>query len=178
MTTAQEVKCFTSAASYLKGPEGFKTLPAFINSRWTLAGDQRDDRIRVFGSKLLRRLDSMGMPFYPQVGLMSLKTARQRYVTGLDPWEPMMNPYLDGVAIKFAHVIESELPARCWVLFAEVAFDVARLAQISVMWGGFSDWHIPGLFCLWDGQTPDGWRVDARTYRSRTSVKLDYRSEG
>lgn len=172
---AKTVRCFTSAAAFMKGPAGFQTLPAFLNSRWTLAGDQRDERMRLFGQKLLRRLDKMGMPFYPRVGLMDLKTARQRFVTGADPWEPMLNPYLDGTGIQFAHVFEPELPGRCWILFAEVAFDVARLAQIPVMWGGFADHCNPGLFVTYPGAVPDGWRVDDRTYGVRNRGKLDYR---
>lgn len=170
---AEAVRCYTSAAAFMKGPAGFETLPAFSNSRWTLAGDQRDERMRLFGAKLLRRLDKMGMPFFPEVGLMDLKTARQRYVTGVDPWEPMLNPYLDGTGIKFRHVFEEHLPAKCWALFAEVAFDVARLAQIPVMWGGFSDWSIPGLFATYPGAVPDGWRVDDRTYGVRHRGKLE-----
>lgn len=171
---AEAVRCFTSAAAFMKGPVGFQTLPAFLNARWTLAGEQRDERMRLFGRKLLKRLDGMGMPFYPRVGLMELKTARQRYVTGTDPWEPMINPYLDGSGIEFAHVFEPELPGRCWILFAEIAFDVANLAQIPVMWGGFSDWSNPGLFVIYDGATPDGWRVDDRTYKVRGRGKIDY----
>ena len=174
MQTEKQAKCFSSAAALMKGPEGFRTLPAFYNARWSVAGEQRDERMRLFGRKLLARLDGMDMPFYAQVGLMDLKTARQRYVTQTDPWSPMTNPYLDGVAISFKHVFEDELPPRCWILFAEIGFDVARLAQIPVMWGGFSDWPLPGLFCLWDGSTPDGWRVDQRTYKCRTGGKLDY----
>lgn len=172
---AEAVRCFTSAAAHLKGPEGFQFLPAFSNARWTLAGDQRDERMRTFGAKLLRRLDGMGMPFYPRVGLMELKQARQRYVTGVDPWEPMLNPYLDGTGIEFAHVFhQRELPPKCWILFAEIAFDVARLAQIPVMWGGFSEWMNPGLFVTYPGAVPDGWRVDDRTYGVRKRGKLDY----
>ena len=174
MLQEKQAKCFSSAAALMKGPEGFRTSPAFLNSRWTLAGDQRDERMRLFGRKLLARLDGMDMPFFPQVGLMDQKTARQRYVTGTDPWQPMLSPYLDGVAIKFKHVFEDALPNRCWILFAEIAFDVARLAQIPVMWGGFADFHEPGLFCIWNGQTPDGWRVDTRTYKCRVGGKLDY----
>ena len=140
MASESVANCYSSAASFLKGPPGFKSSAAFVNSRWTLAGDQQDERIRLFGQKLLRRLDGMEMPFYPEVGLMDLKTARQRYVTGVDPWEPMMNPFLDGHAIKFRHVFhaDADLPPKCWVLFAEIGFDVARLAQIPVMWGGFA----------------------------------------
>lgn len=171
---AETVRCFSSAAAFMKGPAGFETLPAFLNARWSLAGEQRDERIRLFGRKLLQRLDMMGMPFYPRVGLMELKTARMRYVTGADPWEPMLNPYLDGTGIEFAHVFEPDLPGKCWILFAEVAFDVARLAQIPVMWGGFSEWVNPGLFVTYDGALPNGWRVDDRTYKVRDRGKLDY----
>lgn len=169
-----DVRCYSSAAAFMKGPAGFKTLPAFVNSRWTLAGDQRDEKMRLFGRKLLSRLDGMDMPFYPRVGLMDLKTARQRYVTGVDPWEPMLSPYLDGSAIQFAHVFEPHLPARCWNLFAEIAFDVARLASIPVMWGGFADHYNPGLFAIYNGAVPDGFRVDNRTYGVRNRGKLDF----
>lgn len=168
-----EVRCYSSAALAMKGPEGFETSPAFCNARWTLSGQQRNEQIREFGRKLLLRLDGMQMPFYPQVGLIDLPTARYRWVTGVDPWEPMMNPYLDGVAINFAHVFETELHPLCWNLFAEIGFDVARLAQIPVMWGGFAEWKLPGLFCLYDGAVPDGWRVDSRTYGVRNRVKIE-----
>ena len=167
------VKCFSSAAERMKGPAGYQTSPAFLDARWTAKGDQRDERIRLFGHKLLRRLDSMDMPFKVVAGLMDQRTARQRFVTDVDPWPPMMNPFLDGVAIEFAHVFEQELHPLCWQLFAEVGYDVARLAQIPVLWGGFSDWKRPGLWMVYRGQVSDGWRVDARTYGVRGRVKLD-----
>lgn len=168
------VRCYTSAAAAMKGPGGFQTLPAFLNSRWTLAGDQRDERMRLFCRKLLARLDGMSMPFYPEVGLMDRRTAQHRYVTGLDPWTPVLNPYLDGSAVKFRHVFEDTLHPRCWVLFAEIGFDVARLAQVQVMWGGFSDYCEPGLWMIYPGATPDGWRVDNRTYKVRNRGEIPY----
>lgn len=174
MQTLESIKCFSSAAAFMKGPAEFKTLPAFSQLRWTLAGDQRDERMRLFCRKLLSRLDGMQMPFYPAVGLMDLRTAQHRYVTGLDPWSPVMSPYLDGTAIKFAHVFHSQLHAKCWILFAEIGFDVARLAQIKVMWGGFCDVPEPGLWMLYPDAVPTGWRVDNRTYGVRNRGKHDY----
>lgn len=165
---------YSEAAAILKGPAGFETLPAFSNSRWTLAGEQRDERMRLFCRKLLARLDKMAWPFFPEVGLMDVKTARHRYVTNVDPWSPMESPYLDGTAVNFRHVFRDDMPPKCWVLFAEVGFDVARLAQISVMWGGFSDHRKPGLWMIYPGAVPNGWRVDDRTYKVRNRGKLDY----
>ena len=142
------------------------TSPAFANSRWTLAGDQRREEMRPFCRKLLKRLDGMGMPFYPAVGLMDQRTARHRYVTGLDPWPPMDNPFLDGAAIRFAHCVhEDRLDARSWYLFAEVGFDVARLARTPVLWGGFvHSAPDPGMFMLYEPPVRPGWHVDNRTY--------------
>lgn len=116
----------------------------------------------------------MDMPFYPAVGLMSHKVAQQRYVTGTDPWPPILSPFLDGVAIEFRHCVQDELPRRCWWLFAEIAFDVARLAQTPIMWGGFADVARPGLLCLYTGGVPDGWRIDRRTYGTKVKHELDY----
>lgn len=169
-----EARCFSSAAAIMKGPPGFQTSAAFRDKRWTLQGDQRDERMRLFCRKLLLRLDGMGMPFYPAVGLMDLPRARQRYVTGADPWKPAESPFLDGVAIEFAHVFDLELPPRCWILFAEIGFDVAKLAQIPVMWGGFAEVNRPGMWHVYDGVTPSGWRVDDRTYKVRKRGRLDY----
>lgn len=170
----REVRCYSSAVDAMKGPAGFMTLPAFTNSRWTLAGDQRDETMRLFCRKLLSRLDKMGLPFYPQVGLMDQRTAQHRYVTGVDPWAPMANPYLDGCAVKFAHVFEQHLHPRCWALFAEIGFDVARLMQAQMLWGGFSDHNEPGLWMTYPGATPDGWRVDNRTYKMRNRGLIPY----
>lgn len=173
------VRCFSSAAEFMKGPDGYFTSPAFSNLRWSLAGEQRDERMRLFTRKLLRRLDQMNIPFYAAGGLIDLKTARHRFVTGLDPWEPMNNPYLDGTAARFEHCIHGKsLDRRSWWLFAEIAFDVARLAQTPVMWGGFSDWCEPGLWAIYPGATPDGWRVDRRTYGSKRNYDLPWELEG
>ena len=127
MMSALEARCFSSAASMMKQPPAYFGSAAFSRLRWTLAGDQRDERMRLFCRKLLRRLDGMEMPFYPAVGLMDHRTARQRYVTQLDDWTPMESPFLDGVAIEFQHCAAEKLPGKCWELFAEVAFDVAKL---------------------------------------------------
>lgn len=162
------VTCFTSAAEHMSAPAGFMTSPAFSNLRWTLAGDQRDERVRVFARKLLKRLDGMQMPFFPEVGLMNLPTARHRYVTGLDPWTPAESPFLDGVMVRFRHCVHRELPAKCWELFGEIGFDVARLAQIPMMWGGakVADIH-PGDWMVYDKVEPAGWIADKRTYGVR-----------
>lgn len=171
------VKCFTSAAERLRGPEGFLASPAFANLRWTLAGDQRREEMRIFGRKLLKRLDGMGMPFYPAVGLMNLPDARHRFVMGADPWSPAESPFLDGSAIEFAHCLHQTLPAKCWELFAEVGFDVARLASIRVMWGGVSHWERPGMFMLApddNADVPQGWYVDGRTYRERSKRVIPF----
>jgi len=174
-TLERPLKCFSSAAAAMKGPPGYFASAAFSNCRWTLAGDQRDDRMRRFCQKFLRRLDSMDMPFYPQLGLMDLKTARHRYVTGVDPWRPAESPYLDGTAVTFAHCLHDDLHPRCWALFAEIGFDVARLAQVPVMWGGFADPRMPGTFRIYDGACDTGWRVDKRTYGVRKGGELPYR---
>jgi len=167
------VTCFSSAADAMKGPEGYFTSPAFSNARWTTAGEQRNEDMRLFCRKLLSRLDKLGMPFYPKVGLMDLRIARHRYVTGIDPWSPIESPFLDGVAIEFAHCILDEMDWRCWALFAEVAFDVGKLAQIPVLWGGFADCKRPGLFMVrWSELVPAGFHQDARTYCSRIRSKL------
>lgn len=169
----KQVKCFSSAADAMKGPAGFMTSSAFRNLRWTMAGDQRDERMRLFCRKLLKRLDGLGMPFYPEVGLMEHKTAQGRYVRGVDPWPPMANPYLDGVAVKFRHCIHEELEPRCWALFAEIGFDVARLAQIPIAWGGFSVYREPGYWEVYDGPSAEI-VVDRRTYGVRKGIELPY----
>ena len=136
--------------------------------------------MRRFCRKLLRRLDGMDMPFYPKVGLMSHKEAQHRYVTGLDPWSPAESPFLDGVAIEFAHCVADTLDPRAWFLFAEIGFDVAKLAQIGVVWGGFAygDYR-PGVFCLGDAQTkPAGWITDGRTYGARGVPNIEMKFEG
>ena len=170
------VTCFSSAADVMRAPEAYFKSPAFAHLRWTMAGEQRNEAMREFCRKLLRRLDGLSMPFYPVVGLMSHKVAAQRYVTGADPWPPSANPYLDGDAIEFRHCILSEMPERCWYLFAEIAFDVARLAQTPVMWGGFSDVNRPGMFRYYAGAVPDGFRVDKRTYGSKRQTELPWGS--
>lgn len=170
------VKCFSSAADAMKAPPDYFSSAAFSHLRWTLAGDQRDERMRLFTRKLLRRLDGMDMPFFPSVGLMNHKTAQQRYVTGVDPWPPVINPYLDGEAVEFRHCILDEMPERCWWLFAEIAFDVAKLSQIPILWGGFSDVNRPGMFRLFGGAVPDGFRVDKRTYGSKLRHELPWGS--
>lgn len=168
------VMCFTSAVANMKAPEGYMSSPAFSNLRWTLAGDQRDERMRLFCRKLLKRLDGMGIPFYPAVGLMNLKTARQRFVTGVDPWPPIANPYLDGVAVRFAHGVHGDsLHPRQWAVFAEVGFDVARLAQIPVAWGGFSQYRDPGFWQIYDGPQAE-LNVDRRTYGVRVKGEMAY----
>lgn len=167
------VKCFSSAAEYMKQPPAFFGSAAFSRLRWTLAGDQRDERMRLFTRKLLRRLDGMDIPFYPAVGLMDHRTAQQRYVTGLDPWSPMASPFLDGIAVEFRHCVAEHLEPRCWALFAEVGFDVARLSQIPVAWGGFSNLKRPGMFMIHDVHDHD-WAVDRRTYGVKTKGELDY----
>lgn len=174
--SAKAVTCFTSAAAMMKQPPAYFGSAAFSHLRWSLAGDQRDERMRLFCRKLLRRLDGMDMPFYPKVGLMDHAQARQRYVTGVDEWTPIESPFLDGVGIEFAHCVAETLPGKCWELFAEVAFDVAKLSQISVAWGGLSRWRRPGLFIVVDNPKviPNGWAIDARTYRARTDVLLPY----
>lgn len=173
---AKAVTCFSSAAAAMKQPPAYFGSAAFAHLRWTLAGEQRDERARLFCRKLLRRLDGMDMPFYPCVGLMNHAQARQRFVTGQDDWSPIESPFLDGVAIEFAHCVAQSLPAKCWELFAEVAFDVAKLSQISIAWGGLSRWRRPGLFIVVDDvkSPPSGWAIDTRTYRARTDVLLPF----
>ena len=168
------VTSFSSAAEAMQGPPGFQTSAAFRNLRWTIAGEQRQEGMRLFCRKLLRRLDEMSMPFYPDVGAMDVKTARHRYVTGVDPWPPSENPFLDGYAIRFAHCIRKQLEPKCWWLFAEIGFDVARLAQIPVMWGGFADEPDMGLWQLYSGHTPNGWSVDNRTYGVKKRAPLTF----
>ena len=158
------VLSYTSAAQVMKAPPGFYASAAFAHLRWTLAGEQRDERIRLFVRKLLKRLDGMEMPFYVVTGLMSHKVAAQRYVVGHDPWKPIENPFLDGVAVRLKHSVHDHLDVKCWELFAEIAFDVARLAAIPILWGGV---HDPGYFQIYDGHVPDGMEVDARTYGYR-----------
>lgn len=168
------VKCFTSASEHMRAPPEYFTSAAFRDLRWTLAGDQRDERMRTFIRKLLRRLDGLYMPFYPAVGLMDLPTARHRYVAGLDPWSPSESPFLDGSAVVLKHCIhDADMPWRCWHLLGEIAFDVARLSQIPIMWGGlkFVDRN-PGMFMTYDGFEPAGWIADGRTYGVRGS-KID-----
>lgn len=172
--TALEARCFTSAAAKMKQPPAYFGSAVFSQLRWTLAGDQRDERIRLFTRKLLRRLDGMDMPFFPVVGLMSHKTARQRYVTGLDPWTPAESPFLDGTAVEFRHCVAETLDRRSWALFAEVGFDVARLSSIPLLWGGFADEKRPGMWVVYDGTCPAGWRVDKRTYGVRKGQEIDY----
>lgn len=167
------VTCFTSAAAAMKQPPAFFGSAAFSNLRWTLVGDQRDERMRLFCRKLLRRLDGMDMPFYPAVGLMNHKLAQQRYVTGADPWPPIASPFLDGTAIEFRHCVAESLHPRCWALFAEVGFDVARLSQIPVCWGGFSTLKRPGMWMIHDGHDHD-WFVDRKTYGVKTRGEIEY----
>lgn len=180
--SAKAVTCFTSAAASMKQPPAYFGSAAFSHLRWTLAGDQRDERMQLFCRKLLRRLDGMDMPFYPKVGLMDHKTAQQRYVTGADPWSPAESPFLDGVAIEFAHCVADRLERRAWWLFAEVGFDVARLAQIPVFWHGFNHPERPGMFQIWDGGrkpvVTDAFCVDARTYGVRGDRLINWRPEG
>lgn len=167
------VNCFTSAADVLKQPPAYFGSAAFSRLRWTLAGDQRDERMRLFCRKLLARLDAMDMPFYPAVGLMSHKVAQQRYVTLADPWPPIASPFLDGTAIEFRHCVADVLAPRCWALFAEIGFDVARLAQIPVAWGGFATLKRPGMWKIHDGPDHD-WFVDRRTYGVKTKGEIEY----
>lgn len=171
--SAREAKCFSSALDLLKQPPAYFGSAAFSQKRWTLAGDQRDERMRVFTRKLLRRLDGMDIPFYPAVGLMDHKTAQQRYVMGIDPWSPMASPFLDGIAVEFRHCVAESLAPRCWALFAEVGFDVARLAQIPVAWGGFSSLKRYGMWMIHDVHDHD-WAVDRRTYGVKTKGEIEY----
>lgn len=174
MSTSREkaVNCFTSALQHLKAPEGYFSSPEFLHLRWSTAGEQRVEQMRLFCRKYLRRLDSMHVPLFPQVGLMDVKEARQRYVTGCDPWEPMLSPFLDGSAIRFRHCLHgAELPAHCTALLAEIAFDVARLSQIAIAWHGFSDADV----MTFELSGRPGLLVDGRTYGVRNRPKLDYR---
>ena len=173
MARLKAVSCFSSAAEAMKAPPAYFKSAAFSQLRWTMAGDQRDERMRVFCRKLLRRLDGLEMPFYPVVGLMNHKTAQQRYVTGADPWPPIASPFLDGVAIEFRHCLADDLAPRCWALFAEIGFDVARLAQLPVAWGGFSNLKRPGMWCIHEAGDAD-WHVDKRTYGVRVKGELEY----
>lgn len=171
------VRCFSSAADVMRAPEGFMTSPAFAHLRWTLAGDQRREEMRLFSRKLLKRLDGLKMPFYPAVGLMDQRMAQHRFVMGADPWPPMSNPFLDGVAIRFQHCILPMLEPKCWDLFGEIAFDVARLAQIPVVWGGYNtDNPDPGFWQLYEGVVPDGMYVDRRTYGFRSKASPEVRT--
>lgn len=167
------VRSFSDAAEYMRASAGYFSSPAFAQLRWTCVGDQRNEDMRLFCRKLLRRLDGMEMPFYPEVGLMNVKTAQQRYVTGVDPWKPMENPYLDGVAIKLRHCLRDELPPRCWALVAEVGFDVARLAAIPVVWGGFQPGQSPGYWQLFDTGDP-ALVADKRTYGVKRGGLIEY----
>ena len=168
------VNCFSSAADHLKGPAGYMASPAFRHLRWTIAGDQRRGEMRLFCRKLLKRLDGLGFPFFPAVGLMDAREAQRRYVVGIDPWRPIENPYLDGSAIGFQHCVHEVLDRRSWFLFGEIGFDVARLASIPVMWGGFSIDYEPGTFMLYDGSVPEGWQVDRRTYGSKVKWEIEF----
>lgn len=164
---------YSSAAEMMKAPPEHFASAAFSHLRWTTAGEQRDERMRLFGRKLLRRLDAMDMPFYAAVGLIDLRTAQSRFVRQMDPWTPAESPFLDGTAIEFKHCVHEHLPARCWSLFAEIGFDVARLCQTRVMWGGFNASPRPGMWMLYDGACPSGWTVDRNTYGVRIGGKRD-----
>lgn len=157
-------------------PGSFGT-PAFQRRRWAAALVGHDERMRVFCSRLLTRLDGMRMPFQVRSGALSLMHARQRYVTGLDPWSPIESPFLDGTAFELEHASGRALDHRQAILLAEVGFDVARLAQVPVLWGGFAGTTRPGMWRLYQGVEPDDWRVDDRTYGVRKRGKLDYRFE-
>lgn len=162
--------CYSSAATAMQAPPEFFTSGAFSDRRWTFAGEQRDERCRLFTRKLLNRLDGMRMPFYVKTGLMDLRTAKGRYDMGIDPWTPMESPFLDGVAIEIEHVHPVvEMTQHCWELIAEIAFDVARLAQISIVWGGLGGCGRPGLFVVIDNPKAiqAGFTADKRTYRFR-----------
>lgn len=175
MAREKLIKCFSSAAESMKGPPGFFASAAFRDLRWSIAGEQRREEMRLFGRKLLRRLDSMEMPFYAAVGLMDHKTAAGRYVRNVDPWKPMESPFLDGVAIEFRHCVKAELHPKAWALFAEIGFDVARLMQVPVLWGGFSEQPRPGLWCLYDKDAGpvSGFCVDRHTYGVRNGAQLE-----
>lgn len=166
-------RSFSESADAMRGPADLFSSPAFARARWAATLIGHDERMRFFTRKLLRRLDGMSMPFHVEAGCMTPAVARQRYVTGTDPWLPMESPFLDGTAVGFRHVLREPDP-KGWVLFAEVGFDVANLAQIPVMWGGFAATKMPGVWRLYDGCEPDNWRVDDRTYTVRKRGKLDY----
>lgn len=169
------VNSFSSAADALRAPASYFSSPEFSRLRWTTAGEQRDERMRLFCRKLLMRLDGMDMPFYPAVGLMDLMTARHRFVTGLDPWTPSESPFLDGTGLEIRHCRnDADMPPQQRIIIAEIAFDVANLAQIPVMWGGFAATPRPLMWRVYDGCEVDDWRVDARTYGVRRRGKLDY----
>ena len=170
-----EIRSYSSAADAMKAPPGFYASAAFSQLRWTTAGEQRDERMRLFGRKLLRRLDSLDMPFYPAVGLMDQRTARWRHAVSMDRWAPMESPFLDGVAIRFKHCVREHMEPRCWALFGEIGFDVARLMSLPMLWGGFNQPDPdPGFWCVYDGDAvPTGMRVDRHTYRYRLGGLID-----
>lgn len=172
---SEKLRSYSSAVDAMKAPPGFFASAAFSHLRWTLAGEQRDERARLFTRKLLKRLDHLDMPFYPAVGLMDHRTALWRYSTGMDPWKPMESPFLDGTGVEFRHCLHEELDPKCWSMFAEVGFDVARLMQVPVVWGGFSEIESrPGLFVVYDRPAlPVGMCVDRRTYGERAGALID-----
>lgn len=168
------LRTYSEAAEAMKAPPGFYASAAFLHLRWTVAGEQRDERMRLFCRKLLKRLDRLEMPFYAAVGLMNLQTARWRHLVGMDCWTPTESPYLDGIAIRFKHCVHEDLDPKCWELFGSIGFDVAKLAQIPVMWGGFSETPDPGLWCIYDSPAvPAGMRVDRNTHGVRSGGLLD-----
>lgn len=168
------LRSYSSAADAMKAPPGYYASAAFAHLRWTAAGEQRDEGMRLFCRKLLKRLDHLDMPFYPAVGLMDLSTARWRHAVGMDRWKPMESPFLDGIAIRFKHCIHDELDPKCWALFGEIGFDVARLMSLPVLWGGFSEVPDPGLFAVYKKPAiPEGMRLDRHTYGARNAVQLD-----
>lgn len=169
------LRSYSSAADAMKAPPGYYASAAFAHLRWTLAGDQRDEGMRLFCRKLLKRLDSLDMPFYPAVGLMDHRTARWRHAVSIDRWSPMESPYLDGIAIRFKHCVHEVLDPKCWALFGEIGFDVARLMQLPVLWGGFNeDAPEPGLWCVYQKPSvPAGMRLDRHTYGVRHGALLD-----
>lgn len=172
---SEPLRSYSSAAEAMKAPPGFYASAAFHHLRWTLAGEQRDERMRLFCRKLLKRLDHLDMPFYPAVGLMDQATARWRHAVSLDRWKPMESPFLDGVAIRFKHCVLEELDPKCWALFGEIGFDVARLMALPVLWGGFNEEEPdPGLFCVYDRpHIPSGMRLDRHTYGVRHGDLID-----
>ena len=178
-TREKAVSCFTSAAEYMKQPASYFSSPVFAHLRWTTAGEQRNEDARLFCRKALARLDALSMPFYPSVGLMDLRMAQHRYVTGLDPWTPMESPFLDGTALQLLHCVHGDrLPDKCWALFAEIVFDVAKLAQIPILWGGFAEHKAPGLWMVRTaGHVPNGWLQDARTHGSRVRYRFPHQGD-